>query len=217
MLAASLEGFKLILECYHPSAQFTEPYLFCESLGTPGLSDSVEGQYPIHDVAVTVGHLSKLSEIYSRFRPTRPDADPPLRSHPAGDIPGSRTFLQDSAYEPSDGAEVVKQMVNLDAHELFSQLCVSASLVKLGPRRGVFSICADVLKKTTPRIWRHWLADRSTDNAELSDDRECERIIWVDNRKNIGIRTRVREHTWQRDLPVLMHSRSFPSMSFPVK
>ena len=214
VLAASLEDLKLLLECYHPSAQFTEPYLLCESLGTPSLTDSIESQYPTHDAALTVGRLGRLSEIYSRFRPTRQDAGPPLRSHPAGDIPGSRTFLQDFTYEPSDVPEVVRQTINLDAHELFSQLCVSTNLAKLGPRRGVFLSCTDVLKTTTPRIWRQWLAEQSTNIAELSDDLEGERIIWVDNRKNVGIRTRVRERSWRRDSPVLIHSRSMPSMSF---
>ena len=170
----------------------------------------------MHDIAVTVGRLGRLSEIYSRFRPTRSDADPPLRSHPAGDIPGSRTFPQDSTYELSDVAEVVRQTVNLDAHELFSQLCVSAKLFKLRPRRGVFISCIEVLKTTTPRIWRQWLTEQSTNNAELSADLECKRIIWVDKRKNVGIRTRVRERQWRRDLPLLIHSGSFPSLSFPV-
>lgn len=216
LLAASLKDVKLILECYHPSAQYTEPYLFCDYLGTPGLSDEVEGQGSIYKAADKDGRLGRLRGIYSRFRPTRPDADPPFRSRFSGDTSESRTYSADFVREPSDPVEMVSQTINLDAHELFSQICVSANLVKVGPRRGVFLSCIDVLRKTTPRIWRHWLAQQSS-GATKADQCEDERVIWVDKSRNVGIRARVEERRWRRNLPVLMHKDEDQAVSYSLE
>lgn len=138
--AASLTDRTLILECYHPSAQYTEPYLYCDYLGTPGLSDKVEGQGPIYDIAdsqaVTQGSPRRL---YSHFRPTRKDQEPRIyRSHPAGDVPGSRTSdVANRTREPSE-RNTVTQHVSLEEHELFVQLHFLVAVVQTGPRRGFF-------------------------------------------------------------------------------
>lgn len=224
LLAASLKDLKLILECYHPSAQYTEPYLFCEYLGTPGLSDEIEGEGFIYPRPEQNGRLGRLRGIYSRFRPTPPDADPPFRSHPAGDIPGSWSSLESPTHKPPEVIELVTQSINIDAQELFSQLCVSANLVRIGPRRGVFLSCIDVLRKTTPRVWRHWLAERAesskTSNlglTDLSNDRDSERIVWVDNNKNVGIRVRVQERRWRSNMPVLVHKDDDQAVSYSLE
>ena len=227
LVAASLEDLKLILECYHPSAQYTEPYLFCEYLGTPGLCDDIEGEGSVYWSAGGKGRLGELRGIYSRFRPTRPDADPPLRSHPAGGAPGSRTYTASPAHERLGMTDWVTQTINLDVNELFSQLCVSANLVKLGPRRGVFLSCIDVLRKTTPRIWRNWLAENADEKAEspstsdlrpaeLSNDLDGERILWVDTNKNLGIRVQVQERRWRRHTPVLMCKDEDQAVSYSL-
>ena len=223
-MAASLKDRKLILECYHPSAQYTEPYLFCDYLGTPGLSDEIEGQGWIYEGAENDGRLGRLRGLYSRFRPTRPEADPPFRSHPAGDVPGSRTYPESPSLAAVQPVELVAQTINLDSHELFSQLCVSVNLVQTGPRRGVFLSCIDVLKKTTPRIWREWLADgaKSTNSptlelTDLDDLDQSRRIIWVDNARNIGMRAHVRERKWRRDAPILMPKDEDEAVSYSVE
>ena len=228
LLAASLKNLKLILECYHPSAQYTEPYLFCEYLGTPGLSDELEGEDSMHSSSFKNGRLGELRSIYSRFRPTRPDADPPYYSHPAGDVPGSRTYSEISAQPSTDINEPVTQTINLDAHELFSQLCVSANLVKLGPRRGVFLSCIDVLRKTTSRIWREWLAENASKDdenpatsrlelTELAKNSDCKQIIWIDSNKHFGIRVRVRERKWRRNMPILMRKDEDQAISYSME
>ncbi|CAF9930205.1 MAG: hypothetical protein HETSPECPRED_007568 [Heterodermia speciosa] len=228
LVAAALKDLRLILECYHPSAQYTEPYLFCEYLGTPGLSDEINREHSEHSPAEKNGCLSRFREIYSRFRPIRPDADLPLRSHPAGDVPGSRTYSQDLARNKQpQTVEMVTQIINLDAHELFSQLCVSANLVKIGPRRGVFLSCIDLLHKTTPRIWRTWLADKaekarlsSTSGlalTELQNDRDHGHVMWIDSRRNVGIRVRVCERRWCQNRPVLMHHDEDEAVSYSLE
>lgn len=223
LVAASLEDRKLILECYHPSAQYTEPYLFCDYLGTPGLSDEGEGQGWMYEASEKDNRLGRLRGLYSRFRPQRPDADPPFRSHPAGDVPGSRTYY-DSLSKPTKSIELVSQKMNLDSHELFSQLCVSVNLVQVGPRRGVFLSCVDVLRKTTPRIWRDWLAEgaqstngRSIKLTDLEDERQYHRIIWVDNARNIGIRVHVQERRWRRHESILIHQDEDQAVSYSLE
>jgi len=224
LVAASLEDRKLILECYHPSAQYTEPYLFCDYLGTPGLSDKNEGQGWIYEASEKDNRLGRLRGLYSRFRPQRPDADPPFRSHPAGDVPGSRTYHDGPLSKPTESIELVSQTMNLDSHELFSQLCVSVNLVQLGPRRGVFLSCVDVLRKTTPRIWRDWLAEvaqslngPSNEPTDLTNERQHHRIIWVDNARNIGIRAHVQERRWRRNASILIHKDEDQAVSYSLE
>lgn len=125
LMAASLKDRRLILDCYHPSAQYTEPYLSCDYLGTPGLSDEIKGQGLIYDGAGRAGCLGQLRGLYSRFRPSKPDIDPPFRSHPAGETPGTRTFPAVPSAELTKPTELVAQTIHLDSHELFSQLCIS--------------------------------------------------------------------------------------------
>ncbi len=224
LVAASLEDRKLILECYHPSAQYTEPYLFCDYLGTPGLSDKVEGQGWIYEASEKDNRLGRLRGLYSRFRPQRPEADPPFRSHPAGDVPGSRTYYDGPLSKPTKSIELVSQTMNLDSHELFSQLCVSVNLVQVGPRRGVFLSCVDVLRKTTPRIWRDWLAEgaQSPDGPSIKPtdlENECQyrRIIWADNARNIGIRAHVKEQRWRRHESILIHKDEDQAVSYSLE
>ena len=219
LLAASLEDRKLILECYHPSAQYTEPYLFCDYLGTPGLSDNVPGQGSIYEAQTGDGLLRKL---YSRFRPTRrrPHSRSP-RSHPAGDVPGSRTSdLATSKSEMQEEADdVVKRTLNFDAHENFSQLVFSTDLVQLGPHRGLFSDIVKVNDKKTLRIFREWAAQRASETrrshtARIEVGRSSEptgvgnrEITWIDNiKEKAGVKLRVEEQKWRRDTPVLLRA-----------
>lgn len=124
LLAASLEDRKLILECYHPSAQYTEPYVFCDYLGTPGLSNEKEGKGSLYqNLRVERGQLKHL---YSRFRPSRADiGTQAVRPHPAGDVPGSRTNPVDQGPMPTAKKaqpDLVTHKVFFDADEFFTQL-----------------------------------------------------------------------------------------------
>ena len=238
LLAASLKEHKLILECYHPSSKNTEPYLFCDYLGTPGLSNDKEGEGSAYTLGDGIGHLGRLGGLYSRFRPIRPEAEQRVfRSHPAGDVPGRPDSSTMFGNQPSRVDEatlcheaLVSHSVNLDSHELFSQLCVVTNLVQLGPRRGVFFSFVNVADGVV-RIWREWLADRARkDGKELSeidssdqcgrvsDDAHLEaRTLWVDSRKNVGVRVRIKEREWRRDAPILLHRNEDPAVSYAME
>ncbi|KAL8702479.1 MAG: hypothetical protein Q9201_004351 [Fulgogasparrea decipioides] len=228
LLAASLDDRKLILECYHPSAQYTEPYVFCEYLGTPGLSDE-EGKGSLYqDLKVERGQLKQL---YSRFQPSRADVDlRNVRPHPAGDVPGSRTNPIDqtaNSEEEKGQPDLVTHNVSLDPHELFTQLSITAALVQVGPRRGVFLSFIDVVDKKTPRIWREWLAERAEqgtrrppegrwDEAAEVDDQSSP-IVWADQGRTLGLRVRVKENKWRRDAPILMHKDEDRAVSYSLE
>ncbi|KAL9600324.1 MAG: hypothetical protein Q9219_003274 [cf. Caloplaca sp. 3 TL-2023] len=228
LLAASLEDRKLILECYHPSAQYTEPYVFCEYLGTPGLSDKQEGQGSLYqDLKVKRGQLKHL---YSRFLPSRADVSARITwPHPAGDVPGSRTYPTDQASTPEakKSSDLVTHRIFLDAHELFTQLSITAALVEMGPRRGVFLSFIDITDKKTPRIWRDWLSEkakRSTDNQTQGQqnqtgplDGQSDSMIWVDQGKTLGLRVRVKETKWRRETPILIHKDEDQAISYTLE
>ena len=233
--AASLHDRKLILECYHPSAKYTEPYLYCDYLGTPGLSDEVEGQGTIYQIADDGKSEGTLRMLYSHFRPTRKDPDPEtIHSHPAGDVPGSRTSEAANLGRMSRAADVVKQNVTLEAHELFSQLCFSASLVQIGPRRGVFTSSVDAIETKTIRIWRQWLAERSQEvegneigtpgTLTIEVNEKFERshmdpnhLVWVDQNRVAGLKLRVKERKWRRDNPILVHKDEDQAVSYSLE
>ena len=233
--AASLdnEQHKIILECYHPANKTTQPYLFCDFLGTPGLTDDSSSIYedPAADNGGQFGHLGRLSNLFSRFRPIRPEVEARIfRTHPAGGLlPIRPNVFFESGNDESGGSstidgdeegdKLVEHSVSLDADESFSQLCVVTSLVKLGPRRGVFARYVPVSDGVI-RVWRDWLADRASERKagenepqpdssgstrQTSEDGE-RRVLWLDNRRNIGLKVKIKEKKWQRpDAPVLLH------------
>lgn len=223
--ATSLTDRKLILECYHPSAQYTEPYLYCDYLGTPGL----EGQGPIYEIPHDqVENEGTLEKLYSHFRPTRKDPEPKIyRSHPAGDIPGSRTSeVANLIREPLE-RNVVTQTVSLEAHELFMQLRFLVAVVQTGPRRGFFLSVENLIDKTR-RLFRNWLAER----AEATEDYkiggagsyvrsklgcEADEMLWVDHNKIVGLKVRVKEKKGRRDLPILLHKDEDQAISYTLE
>lgn len=226
LVAASLEDRKLILECYHPSAQYTEPYLFCDYLGTPGLSNEAEGQGELYR------HLKdeqgQLKQLYSHFRPTRADvATRNTRPHPAGDVPGSRTTPVTHAASSTTTEQQfdsVTHNISLDVHELFTQLSVTAALVQVGPRRGVFLSFIDVVDKKTPRVWRGWLAERAmkirssvSEGQRNEVDHQSSSMIWADQGKTMGLKVRVKEKKWRGAAPVLIHRDEDPAISYSLE
>ena len=243
LLAAALKDYNLILECYHPSSKYSEPYLGCEYLGTDGLSGSREGEGSFYDDVGTTGQLGKLSGLYSHFRPFRMDVDEkPPRRHPAGDVPGhpgtSTAYPSPAASEQSSHADVVSHNITLEEHELFSQMCGCVNLVKVGPRRGLFLSCVNVAEGVM-RIWREWLAERARqaplsyqeDMAEhASNDGSYgsasnanrlkigeEQLVWIDNGRNVGIRVVVRERKWRRDQPILIRREEDVAVSYALE
>lgn len=181
----------------------------------------------------------ELGKLYSRFLPHGKDAEAEsgiVRSHPAGDVPGSRTSPTPG---PSSSGKIaqsdmITRTVSMEPHELFSQLCVSASLVQVGPRRGVFLSCVDVLKKTTTRIFRDWLTGRAgaskysepngdelvpngTTKEPSSSHEQYRRFIWVDQENNVGLGVRAHERKWRRNTPILIHQDEDHAISYSLE
>lgn len=218
--AASLRDHKLVLECFHPSSKLSAPHLFCEYLGTNGLSNEIEGEGSLYEDVEECGRLGKLSGLYSKFRPIIPELEKKVRRlHPAGGaFPGPSTEQIESKYNlPGD-------TVNLESHELFSQLVTITNLVKVGPKRGLFLSCVNISDGVI-RIWRDWLADRAKNSAaskhvpssvlegesstnppdiEESEDELEARTLWVDNKKTVGLRLRVSEQEDVTNRPLLL-------------
>lgn len=245
LVAASMRDHRLILECYHPSAKYTEPYLFCDYLGTPGLSDDTEGQGSFYATISDTGQFGKLGALYSRFRPVRPDIERKIvRPHPAGDVPGhpgtSSMFPDRSESQSSRDTDIVTHNVSLDADELFTQRCAVLNLVKTGPRRGVFLSCVEIVEAVT-RIWRDWLKERasaSEENKTFLDetiggngrksseeiveakggavDNSDERLVWIGKGQNVAIRVCIRDRKWRRNASVLLYKDEYPAVSYSM-
>lgn len=78
-----------MFECYTPSRRLYESYLLCEYLGTDGLEDILD-ETQEHPAGA---QLAAINKLYSRFRPYRRTLERKVQwKHPAGDIPGSRTY-----------------------------------------------------------------------------------------------------------------------------
>lgn len=227
VIASSLESHSLLLECFHPSAKLTEPPYFCTYHGTDGLDLYNNFTEDDKDLAKRIGQLRRT---YSRFRPHRRELEPDGRRvrGPPGDVPGSRTF----AGNARDGYEVdtVKQVLSLEAHELFTQLVAQTNLVKIGPRNGLFT-CFVPVEEGVIRVWREWLRDVAMkykdgtpshvleENGSKGKDEvgavdvpsehssiDDERILWVSPSKDTGIRFNVRERKLRRDIPILVRA-----------
>ncbi|RFU31111.1 hypothetical protein B7463_g5221, partial [Scytalidium lignicola] len=212
--AATLKDHKLILECYHPSTKLTTPYLFCDYLGTDGLSNDLDGY--------ETGTLGKLSDLYSHFRPIPAEEIKPTRRwHPAGEVPRPPEPVSPSASDDEEIEEeepLASHNINLESYELFTQLCTVTSLIKVGPKRGLFLSCVNI-SESVVRVWRQWLAEqaesyRRNRHIQLKNksratfgearERNFENILWADPHKTVGLRLRVKQRN-DTSLPILMH------------
>ena len=158
-IAAELDGHTLYLECGPPSAKWTTSKVFCTELGTSGLEELASD---IQEHGGRVGHIGRMSELYTRFRPVNkmPDFRTVPRPHPAGDIPGSATYMTPEARAAAwkgDGNDAVTRTVAIDANFLFSQLETVAYLGKRESTRGLLFSIQEVCDGTI-RVCRDWLS-----------------------------------------------------------
>ncbi|POR35579.1 Uncharacterized protein TPAR_04211 [Tolypocladium paradoxum] len=179
---ASLPDNELILECYHPSAKISTPYLCCRYLGMKlAHGGVVDHQSP------TLGDFPKL---YSSFRPVVTEENRRRRFRP--EWPQSAISRPEARREDEDAM----QEVFLDEGELFTQLCAVTNVVKEGSRPGFYvshvNTCDGVI-----RIWREWLDNLASASTIREDEPESsavdfDRFLWVDPAKSVGLRFRVR-------------------------
>ena len=189
--------------------------MFCTYLGTDGLSSKHEGEGSLYEDCVTEsGRFAKLGSLYSRFRPERPgvEGSMPVR-RVAGLTPNSAGAGNPSqpiyANSGDGGKDKVVHTITLDGDELFGQFCAYSSLVRLGPRRGVFLSTIPIVesKQGWMRVWRYWLVERARELAKQGDgedvlDRRPSKIcpdvgndrtiLWTDDRRNVGLRFSVK-------------------------
>ncbi|KAI8931252.1 hypothetical protein NX059_011601 [Plenodomus lindquistii] len=234
--ASELHDHTLLLECYHPSAKLTEPPYFCAYRGTDDLIQYDEAGSSQCDA----GRLGQMYNMYSRFRPHRRDLEAGGRRvlPRPGDIPGSRTFP--GTVQDKGNGDSVKQTLNLEAHELFTQLVAQTNLVKIGSRTGLFTAFVGV-EEGVLRVWREWLrdiaasgqvltnvADQSSDvkgkgkaiAEEAAKDRadmQDPRILWVSPAKNTGLRIITRERKLRRDAPILIRNDEDMPVSYEIE
>ncbi|KAH8691438.1 F-box domain protein [Talaromyces proteolyticus] len=220
LLAASLQEYKLILECFHPSSRLTDPHSFCTYLGTPGLSNNYEGKGSLYENCKTAEKLSRLSSVYSRFRPDHITTDQESRSNnvfqpPTGtngvsenSLTGAHHDVVEANSHISNEIRFFKKQISLDEFESFSQLCTMVNLVKVA-NNSTRLLSALNVEEGVIRIYKDWLREQSkrdhinTDDSNLPDDDEG--ILWVDTAKNVGLKVRVKERRWNREAPILIH------------
>lgn len=196
LLASSqLSGARsLQLECYHPSLRLTAEALLCSPLGVNSLEAPDPKESPIDQ-------LRKYSNAFTRFRPYRKGTTRVRpRRHPAGDVPGTRTYDDRTSSSPNqptppapqeqprtDSSRVAtarpqehpsesdieeeflppaKQTVNLDTHEMFTQLQTTTSLVTAGPKSG-FVYSAVTASDGVVRVFRDWLQEQDEKCSKL--------------------------------------------------
>jgi hypothetical protein len=243
-IAAGLDGNILFLECHHPSARLTAPPLYCTPLGTEGLDSLLSD---IQDEKQYLGQVKKFGALFTRFRPESNEPEFKVKQrHPAGDVPGSRTY-QDTTIRPTEPEKdnVVRDTVNVDAHELFSQLTTVAYLGRRESTRGLLCSLQEVAEGTI-RVWRDWLSrhceSRSfTDNSTVvirhvseSPDQEKARsdsvtgtcdptknsqVLWINTRgEDVGIKFKVkRQKQRATNLPLMYSSDIELAVSYVIE
>ena len=190
---AALSNREIILECYHPMAKLTTPYLQCPPAGSP-----------LHELAMA-SDLSALAAHYTRFRPTLKEEDrrPRMRR--------PRAIQTSGPLDVTEEAPTVD--VTLDSCELFTQLCTVTHVVTLGPRKGLFSRHVNVGDGVV-RVWRDWLASRAGKEPGKGEDE----ILWADGHRDIGVRFRVLENyeSALQQQPLLLGRDEDPVVSYTL-
>ncbi|KAJ0298887.1 hypothetical protein Brms1b_013276 [Colletotrichum noveboracense] len=188
---AEMEGHEMMLESYHPSAKLTTPSMSCRFMGVDFLDSRTWSGDDDLD-------LADLSQLYSHFRPVVSEETRRMRRIYTRRVPGAEAPQEDAGDEP------VTQELCLDEGEPFTQLCTTTSLVKTGPRPGVFASHSNI-EDGVVRVWRHWLERMAAKCAIAPEQRDQSTILWADATKNVGLRFHVTQ-VGQEQAPIL-HSR----------
>ncbi|RKU48847.1 hypothetical protein DL546_007599 [Coniochaeta pulveracea] len=188
--AAAMPKHRLTLECYTPDTRLIAPSFYCDYLHTDPLSTSQSA----------ISRLSELSGLYSHFKPTTSVDD------------SWKRWSETDDNQPSGEKVVGSGTIHLDESALFAQLCAVTSLVKLGPRRGLFLSHVNVGEGLI-RVWRDWLAAR----ARAGDDGG--EVLWADSDMTVGIRVGLVEaaDTGVANFPVFVSSEEDLPVSYRLE
>ncbi|RYC59397.1 hypothetical protein CHU98_g6801 [Xylaria longipes] len=156
--------------------------------------------------------MEDLNQLYSRFKPFLGDEN----RRPRARWPTTRVI--EGIEEPL--TEVPSYDVNLEAGDLFTQLCAVTNLVKVGPRRGLF-LSIDNVTDGVIRVWRDWLreqAERSATEQQQVGQRcpDDSSILWIDPYKNVGVRFRVLSRE-ESQTPLLISRDEDPPVSYTLE
>ncbi|KAI9045819.1 F-box protein [Aspergillus affinis] len=216
LISASLHEYKLILECFHPSSKLIEPHVFCQYLGTDGLSGRHEGAGSLYENVDPAQRLGRLTALYSRFRPERAIEER---------LSGMGLVISDPEIQENQDHLTVTRPVNLEAFEEFSQLCVVVNVVKVMPGTHLL-LSANTVEDGVVRLFREWMKEqertcslsRNADDDEERDEFEPNAagasdlsqsqapMLWVDQGKNVGLKVRVRKKQYlNAGFPLLIH------------
>lgn len=228
-LAVNLQKHILLLECFPPSRRLFQPALPCTYLGTNGLDDCNDHDDDVDCLRSPGEDLRKLRDLCSRFRPHRQlDPERKVPKHPAGDVPGSRTYVapevtqpgpsQDAhAQQPAANAEeqLVTQDIHLDSAELFTQLCAQTSVAIPGPSLGIYHDYIDI-NSGVVRLFRHWLAKEAQRKGESSEE-EHPGVLWANDGEQVGVKFRVTQKAWKRNTPIIMSADEDMPVSYEIQ
>jgi len=166
--------------------------------------------------------LRVIGAMCSRFRPHRSETGrKPWAKHPAGDVPGSRTYTPPASAASTAGPssepeakgklpievekdeQLVTQTVHLDSAEMFTQLCAQTFLATRGIKPGLFHQHVDI-NQGVIRVFRKWLAGRVAAAGVVSEDKNAS-VLWANDGEQLGIRLRVKQRSWKRDMPLIVN------------
>jgi hypothetical protein len=176
-----------------------------------------------------VEELRRLKSLCSRFRPhhLEPGRRPSFK-HPAGDVLGSRTYVppeteagpstarNPAASTPSDEAkeeQLVTQSIHLDSTEMFTQLCAQTSIAIPGLQATIYHDHIDI-NSGVIRVFRKWLAEQ--DGARVARD-SFEDVLWANDGEQVGVRFRVKQKSWRRNVPLLMSVGEDAPVSYEIQ
>lgn len=225
--AADLGKHILLLECYPPSGRLFEPALPCSYLGTDGLDDYKE---TLQDTARSpTQELRSLRELCSRFRPRRSETGRKAWTrHPAGDVPGSRTYVAPEAAEPGSSRNPgvpkaepeelpVTHLMHLDSTEMFTQLCARTFAAIPGTKPNIYRDYIDV-NDGVVRVFRNWLAEEAKGSTR-STEKPHAGIVWANDGEQVGIRLKVKKRAWHRTavVPLLQAASEDMPVSYEIQ
>ncbi|ROT43053.1 hypothetical protein SODALDRAFT_29373 [Sodiomyces alkalinus F11] len=193
LATAHLGRHEILLECYHPVAKVTTPSLACHArsirpLGSsppPSPSQSPLGS-SLRPLESADWGLADLGSLYSHFQLEVTD------THGAS---GAADADADADADAGRRAPKPTHRVFMDDADWFSQLCASTSIVRQGPRPGIF-LSHQAIGEGVVRVWRDWAAEaaeRSASGTTGGAAAEGLDVLWADVHQTVGLRFTVQK------------------------